>query len=551
MVTKSIGFRKVELITMPDDIGSSFYFKINNKPIQMLGSNWIPSHSFQSQVTQQDYQRYIDLIADSNQNMVRVWGGGQYEGDEFYKLCDEKGILVWQDFMFACGIYPNKSILTLVESEVVCQVKRLRNYASVVIYAGNNEDYQIADALKLDTSNASQFPAKYIYEVLIPLVVSHLVNNQVSYRYGSPYSDPTHSSYDLRFGDSHQWDVWHGRQLPYQAWPQLSARFVSEFGMLALPSYSTLHKYITNVSELYPNLEMIKFHTKAANKENLNHYVWSNFNKPVKSKLGLREWIYLTQLMQLEAVSLAFRYWRRQWDQFQCGGVLVWQLNDCWPSMSWSVVDFEKVPKLSYYGMRRELSKISVAGYRSERIGHGVEHGGQLVFQAPLLAFDVWGFGSGFNLTLTVQFYNSDGVLVDESIQNGIDFKENRVNTLMKGAKFDHLKNNTIVYLKLSKDGGVTIARSSDWPQPLKSIGWQRLCSNLQIDTKYQGLGELLISTNKPVKGLQLYFDSADDNSQWFSDNGIDLFPNDPQVIKVTGLQEEDIDKLKYRYLDY
>lgn len=149
MSCKFIGFRKIELVTTPDDYGSSFYFKINDKPIQMIGSNWIPSHSFISQVTKQDYQEYVDLIIDSNQNMIRVWGGGHYESDEFYQLCDLYGIIIWQDFMFACGIYPYEPILQLVQEEIKNQVKRLRNFASIVFYVGNNEDYQIADALKL------------------------------------------------------------------------------------------------------------------------------------------------------------------------------------------------------------------------------------------------------------------------------------------------------------------------------------------------------------------------------------------------------------------
>ncbi|CCG20510.1 late-stage biofilm-induced gene in C. albicans [Candida orthopsilosis Co 90-125] len=549
MSCKFIGFRKIELVTTPDDYGSSFYFKINDKPIQMIGSNWIPSHSFISQVTKQDYQEYVDLIIDSNQNMIRVWGGGHYESDEFYQLCDLYGIIIWQDFMFACGIYPYEPILQSVQEEIKNQVKRLRNFASIVFYVGNNEDYQIADALKLDKNNVSQFPAKPIYEDIIPVVLTTFAN-QVAYRFGSPYSDDVHSSYDLRFGDSHQWDVWHGRRLPYQAWPQLSARFISEFGMLSLPEYSTLSKYITGENQLYPDSNLINFHTKPINKGNLGYYIWSNFNKP--ESLNLQDWIYLTQLMQSEAVSLAFRYWRRQWNQFQCGGVLVWQLNDCWPSVSWSVVDFEKVPKLSYYGMKRELKEVSVAGYRAEEEEEEEEKGGvfagQTVFQESRVKFDMWGFGNVCNLTLIVEFYNSDGDFVDEYKQNGIDFEGNKVNTIMSGATFDQLKKNTIVYLKLSKDN-IMVARSSDWPQPLKKLNWEKLTSNLQIDIEYQGSGQFQLSTNKPVKALQLYFESA--RRYRFSDNGIDLFPGDPQVIQVIDLQEEEIDKIKYRYLNY
>lgn len=547
MVTKSVGFRKVELVTVADEYGSSFYFKINNKPIQMVGSNWIPSHSFISKVTKQDYQDYIELVIDSNQNMIRVWGGGQYEQSEFYQLCDEYGILVWQDFMFACGIYPNVPIHKQVEKEVQDQIRRLRNFSSIVIYTGNNEDYQIADALKLNKNNASQFPAKSIYEETIPLVLIAMAN-QVVYRFGSPYSDNIHSSYDLKFGDSHQWDVWHGKVLPYQSWRQLSARFVSEFGMLSLPSYSTLSKYITNEDQLRPDLKMIDFHTKPTNKENLAHYVWFNFNKP--KLLLLHDWIYLTQLMQLEAISLAFRYWRRNWDKYQCGGVLVWQLNDCWPSISWSVVDFEKVPKLSYYGMKRELSDVSVGGCKIEQESvDEAPFAGQTVLQEPIVKLDVWAFGNDGNLTLSIEFYSSDGEYIDEYKQSGIVLEENKVNAIMTGAIFDHLKKTTIVNIKLSKDSEI-IARSSDWPQPLKTLNWGKLTSKLHIEVEHIGNGKFVLSSNKPVKGLQLYFDDTDCNYR-FSDNGIDLFPGDPQVIQVIHLLEEDVGKIRYRYLSW
>ncbi|KAI5960697.1 mndB [Candida margitis] len=545
-IAKSVGFRKVDLVTTLDVYGSSFYFKINNKPIQMVGSNWIPSHSFVSQVTKQDYQDYVDLVLGSNQNMIRVWGGGQFENDEFYQLCDVNGILVWQDFMFACGVYPFEPIHQSVRKEIEYQVARLRNFASIVIYTGNNEDYQIADALKLNVGNITQFPAKSIYEELIPSILANM-NTQVAYRFGSPYSDGKHSSYDSQYGDSHQWDVWHGRKLPYQSWPQLTARFVSEFGMLALPSYSLLGNYITDDKELRPDSNMINFHTKPSNKENLAQYVWSNFNKP--QTYDLNDWIYLTQLMQSEAVSLAFRYWRRKWEHFQCGGALVWQLNDCWPSVSWSVVDFDKVPKLSYYGMKRELNEVSIAGYRSIGTEEGDGFAGQTVLQESKLTFDVWGFGNVSNLTLIIEFYNSSGDFVDGYKQNDIALEENKVNTIFASATFDQLHRETIVYLRLSKDN-VTVARSSDWPQPLKRLNWSKLTSKLQITTQYIGSGELQVSTNKPVKGLQLYFDNA--RTYRFSDNGIDLFPGDPQIIQVSDFQDDGaMGEIKYRYLSY
>ena len=162
--------------------------------------------------------------------------------------------------------------------------------------------------------------------------------NFTLYHYGSPYSDTSHKSSDPTIGDLHQWNVWHGTHEPYQNWPELSGRFVSEFGMLSIPSLQTLTKYI-NESQLSINSTLLNFHTKAAGGiENLDNYLWDNFLKP--ESLDISHYIYLTQLLQSEAMSLAYRYWRRNWENYITGGIIMWQLNDCWPSISWSAIDF-------------------------------------------------------------------------------------------------------------------------------------------------------------------------------------------------------------------
>ncbi|KAI5963489.1 mndB [Candida pseudojiufengensis] len=564
MITKTTGFRKIEIITESDEFGESFYFKINNKSIQMIGSNWIPPNSFISNMTIEDYIYYLDLVVDSNQNMIRVWGGGNYENDEFYKICDELGILVWHDFMFACGIYPyesfiinnNEKTVNSIEKEIIDVLKKLRNHPSIIIYVGNNEDYQIADSLKIDQNNKTSFPAKSIYEEIIPFQISELTNN-VIYRFGSPYSGTNISSYDINYGDSHQWNVWHGSKQPYQNWNNLTTRFTSEFGMLSLPSYNLLKTYITDPLELKPNSKMIKFHTKANNKENLPYYVWMNFNKP--EDLDLKRWIYLTQIMQSESIELAFRYWKQKWFQNQCGGILVWQLNDCYPSISWSIIGFDQIPKLSYYGMKRELKDIVIGSRRYEGeniLSNTLE--GQLILSNSknVLKFDVWGIGNNVtNSTLKMDFYTSEGYLFHQLEINYIDLKDNEVKNILQNHVFEkfNFKNDTIVSLRLITSKDEVVARSSNWPNYLKNLNWLVLTNNLNLTYQYLKNGKFKISTNKPLKKLQLYFEDHNKNEidYIFNDNGIDLFPNDDQIIQVFNFNENDLKFLKLRYLDF
>lgn len=534
--TKRVGFRKVELIQSDDELGRSFYFRINNKPMQILGTNWIPAHSFTSKLTPNDYSQWMELVANGGYNLIRIWGGGQYENSQLYELCDELGIMIWQDFMFACGVYPD-IIIDSVKKEVHDQLMRLRQYCSIIIYAGNNEDYQIAEAEKLDTNNVTQFPAKIIYEDVIPSYVTKLCN-QTPYHFGSPYSDNTHKSSDPNIGDLHQWNVWHGDHEAYQNWPQLAGRFVSEFGMLSLPSMRTLNTYIDE-SQLYPNSTVLDFHTRAAGREYLDTYVWDNFPKPQNQTI--ESWIYLTQLMQSDALSFAYRYWRRNWLDYKTGGIIVWQLNDCWPSISWSTVDFLKIPKLSYYGIKREISEILIGCYRSkvdmksEHIQNTFSNGYEL---------DIWGFGNDKNLTLEIEFYNELGDIYFTNKIDGLNFTTIQVNTIIENHHHYHqLYDKTIVYIKLFKNNQI-IARSSDWPQPLKHLPWKKHSAVISIE--HLGNGEFEITTSKPIKGFELYFQEC---NYLFNDNGKDIFPKDPQIIKVINFNKSDLSKLKYHHL--
>ncbi|KAG9093828.1 hypothetical protein FS749_013657 [Ceratobasidium sp. UAMH 11750] len=218
--SQRIGIRRARVVEDPleGQDGRTFLFEINNIRIFCGGSNWIPADNFLTTISAERYRAWLQLLVDGNQNMVRIWAGGIYEDDVFYDTCDELGILVWQDFMFGCGQYPAyDSLVDSVKLEAEANVKRMRHHPSLVIWAGNNEDYQVAESLKLDLDyNAdptkvdfrkTNFPARYIYEVVLPEIVNRL--SDTHYHRASPYSGYGKPTTDRTYGDIHQWNVWH------------------------------------------------------------------------------------------------------------------------------------------------------------------------------------------------------------------------------------------------------------------------------------------------------------------------------------------------------
>ncbi|KAK7414438.1 hypothetical protein QQX98_006717 [Neonectria punicea] len=341
-------------------------------PVASKGSTIVKFQLDQAKlwVNQDKDRSWLELTIEGNQIMTRVWGGGIYEDDVFYDTCDELGILVWQDFMFACGSYPAwPELRESIHEEAKQNVRRLRHHPSVVIWAGNNEDYQIQEESNLEYNYedkdteawlAGSFPARYYYEHLLPAVVKEEAP-AVPFWPGSPFSNGQ-NIYDMAVGDIHQWNVWHGTQEKYQRFDKIGGRFNSEFGLAAFPVLATIHGFITKPEDLYPQSRVLDFHNKADGHERrIATYISENF----QIAPDLASWTYLTQLSQSEALLYAYRGWRRQWgDERRCGGALVWQLNDCWPATSWAIVDYFLRKKPAFYAIKRSLRPIAVGVQR-------------------------------------------------------------------------------------------------------------------------------------------------------------------------------------------
>lgn len=350
--------RKIELIQQPDSLGKSFYFKIDGKPVYMKGANYIPSDAFLSRVTKREYEKIVLSAKDANMNMLRVWGGGVYEDDYFYDLCDKYGINVWQDFMFAGTMVPgDKAFFDNVKEEVKYQVKRLRHHPSIVLWCGNNESDEAfknwgwQKSMNMSKQDSTRLWKDYVrlFQDSIPKWVKE-VDDKRPYISSSPLFGWGRKQ-SITEGDSHYWGTWWGLE-DIEVVKNKTGRFVSEYGMQAMPNYSSIEKF-TLPEDRHLFSDVLKAHQKAGNGfTKLNSYLNRYFIDSTKVKnMKVADYTYLTQCLQYYSLKNIIGIHRSKAPYNM--GTLVWQLNDCWPVASWSVTDYyNRQPKAAWYAMR-------------------------------------------------------------------------------------------------------------------------------------------------------------------------------------------------------
>jgi beta-mannosidase len=341
----AIGFRSLRLDTTPDAGGTPFVLVVNEVPIPVRGANWIPDDCFLPRVTEAHLRERVGQATEANINLLRIWGGGVYESDDFYRVCDEAGVLVWQDFLFACAAYPEDSAL---RSEVVAEardnVRRLTPHPSLVLWNGNNEniwgwfDWDWRQHLEDRTWGLG-----YYLDDLPASVAS--VDPSRPYWAGSPYSGSMslHPNLD-EHGLKHVWDVWNSRD--YTAYRDYRPRFVSEFGWQGPPTWSTLSRAVRE-KPLTPTSPGVLHHQKA---NDGNGKLERGLAPHLPVPCDMDEWMYLMQLNQARAVSFGVEWYRSL--RPLCFGTIVWQLNDCWPVTSWAAVDGDGRKKPLWYALR-------------------------------------------------------------------------------------------------------------------------------------------------------------------------------------------------------
>ncbi len=336
----TVGLRTVEVVREQDARGESFRFRVNGRDMFSRGANWIPDDCFIPRVTPERYRRRLTDARDVHMNMIRVWGGGIYEQPAFFEACDELGLMVWQDFMFSCGEYPeDAAMLKRVRLEAEHAVRRLRNHPSLVLWCGNNENHWGFDEW---WPNRPRRYGEKIYHRVLPEVCRRLDPTRL-YWPGSPFGGPTAN--DADHGDQHVWTVW-GRWQPLRAYRQHAGRFISEFGFQAMPTAKTVRGYTARGDRRLFS-PVIDHHEKAdEGHSRIMRYLTGTFGLP----RNLDDYVYLSQVQQMEAVRLSVEHWRRLWPD--TAGVLYWQLNDCWPVASWSAIDYHGRPKALWYATR-------------------------------------------------------------------------------------------------------------------------------------------------------------------------------------------------------
>ncbi|WP_273889288.1 glycoside hydrolase family 2 protein [Rubrobacter naiadicus] len=364
---QKVGIRTVELDQSPDpdEPGSRhFRFVVNGVPVFARGANWIPADSFPGSITPGRYRALVLAAREANMNMLRVWGGGVYEHDAFYEACDECGVLVWQDFMFSCAAYPeDEEMAAEVEAEAEYQVKRLRNHPCLALWCGNNENQWIHDQKHWDEPG-SKVPGSLYYDEILPRVVREH-DGRTPYWPGSPYGGDDHNS--MQDGDRHNWDVWHGsfprrfgerprreptpQNVSYERYAEDEGRFISEFGMHAAPSIQTLKRVIPE-EELYHHSPSMDHHNKDEPKDKGDNLMLTVTGLPET----LEEYVDYSQISQAEGLKFAIEHFRRR--KPHCSGTLIWQLDDCWPGLSWSIIDYYGRGKAGYHYAKRAYSPV-------------------------------------------------------------------------------------------------------------------------------------------------------------------------------------------------
>ncbi len=342
---RRIAFRTVDLDCRPDEHGTPFQLRVNGKPIFLRGVNWIPDDCFPHRVTRARYAERLRQACAAGVNAVRVWGGGRYESEDFYDLCDELGLMVSQDFLFACAAYPEEPPLAAeVEAEAREHLTRLLPHPSLTLWIGNNENiWGHADWGWQDDLAGRTWGAGY-YHRLLPDLVAELDPTR-PYWPGSPYSgSPDLHPNDPAHGTSHIWDVWNTHDYThYRTW---RPRFAAEFGYQAPATHRTLAAAVTG--PLDAAAPEFAAHQKA---ENGDAKLAAGLAAHLPDVVGFDDWHYATQLNQARALTVAIEHFRAL--KPVCAGVLWWQLNDCWPAVSWSLVDSAGRPKPAWYALRK------------------------------------------------------------------------------------------------------------------------------------------------------------------------------------------------------
>ena len=504
-----IGLRTIELIQEKKEQGKSFYFKLNGKSVFMKGANVVPPDSFLPRVSDSTYFSLVENAKKANMNMLRVWGGGVYFDDAFYEACDANGILVWQDFMFACSMYPgDEKFVENVKQEVIDNVNRLQNHPSIAIWCGNNENdegwhnWGWQKQFNYSKADSTQIWSDYkkVFHEMIPQTLDSLLPKEKNIYWSSSPSIGWGRKESLLQGDSHYWGVWWGKE-PFEIYEKKVGRFMSEYGFQGMPNLETLQK-VMKKEDLNFNSEAFKNHQKhPTGYETINEYMERDYMVPK----DFEDYVYVSQLLQARGMKTAIEAHRRA--KPYCMGTLYWQFNDCWPVTSWSSLDYYGNWKAFHYQAKRSYENVLLSVneenemYKVFLVNDNFEsYSGRL--ELELLSFD------GKSL-----WKNSKEVMIEE--------------------------NTSINVYEIPKDE----FEKFDLKSSVLKVNWEEVKINhffakpkeLKLQKPHIGIkiiNDFMIEISSDVLAKDVFLSS--ENNTFFEDNYFDLLPNEKRIIKLS-----------------
>jgi len=524
---KRFGLRSLEIVNKPDKDGESFFVKVNGHAVFMKGANYIPSDSFLSRVTQQKYRQTFEDMKGANFNMVRMWGGGVYEDDIFYDLADEYGILIWQDFMFACSLYPSdEKFLKSVAQEADYNIKRLRNHASLALWCGNNEVDQAwkhwgwqKEFNEEQRKELAQGYDKIFRQLLSDKVKEH--DPERFYMHTSPLSG-WGSLKEFSYADNHFWGVWHGER-PFEDFNTYVPRFMSEYGFQSFPDMNTIERFALR-EDWDIESDVMKVHQKAGKGNGLIKRYMDDHYRPPKD---FASFVYLSQLLQAEGIKIAIEAHRRNMPF--CMGTLYWQLNDCWSAVSWSSID--------YYGRWKALHYFVKKAYEPVLIAPHVYYNDMKIY----LVSDKHNAISG---TLKFELIDFSGRQIWSHSMKAIitpNTSELYYRVELPEILGDLNREDVVLLVKLENAKKETISQTLQYLAPQKKLDLPQPKIAFDVQPK-NGAFELRLKTDVLAKNI--YLDFEGDTESFFSDNFFDLLPNEVKTVRVkTKLTLEEIKK--------
>ncbi|MCB0527320.1 MAG: glycoside hydrolase family 2 protein [Saprospiraceae bacterium] len=507
------GIRTIELVTSKDAAGESFYFKLNGVPVFAKGANYIPQDIFQDRVSPAQYKDLLDDAVASNMNMLRVWGGGIYEDDLFYQLCDARGIMVWQDFMYACAMYPgNGKFLKSCALEAFQQIERLRQHPCMALWCGNNENNEAWHnwgwQMQFNEAQREQVWRDYqlLFNDLLPTYVANY-GGGIAYWESSPRYGRANPKSNTE-GDSHYWGVWHDEE-PFETFNKKVPRFMSEYGFQSFPEWRTIQRFTRPDERLLDSKVMLSHQKHPRGNALIAEYMKRDYRLPK----SFEDFVYVSQLLQAEGMRTAVEAHRR--NKPYCMGTLYWQLNDVWPVASWSGRDYFGHWKAMQYYMRDAFKPVAALPVVEDDI---------------LKIYGVSDLPEAVKVTVRVRAFSLDGKSLSDNTQLDTSIEPDSSRMIWQGYLKSVLDRNkeesSVVEITLKNGEGATLSRRLFYLAPPRKLHLPKTRIHMKVEQVNEGY-RISLESDRLAKNVML---SADADG-FFSDNYFDMLPGERKTV--------------------